>query len=86
MKLLVEMNTKRLVILRFELPEVAVICVSSIYCAQRLLPEIFTITLCHCYFVVTRNPYMASNNKILLSLYGKYLAMDLDCDGTWEAV
>ena len=65
---------------------VAVVRVTSIYCAQRLLLEIFTITLRHCYFVVTCNPYMASNNKILLSLYGKYLAMDLDCDDTRQVV
>ena len=30
--------------------------------------------------------YMTTNNKILLSLYGKYLAMDLDCDGTRQAM
>ena len=71
--------------LRFELPEV-VVHVSLIYCAQRILPEIFTIILCHCYFVVMCNPYTASNNKILLSVYGKYLAMNLDCDGTWKVV
>ena len=28
----------------------------------------------------------ASNDQILLPLYGKYLAMDLDCDGTQQAV
>ena len=63
----------RSVTLHFELPEVAVVCVSSIYGAQRLLPEIFTITLRYCYFVIMHNPYTATNNKILLSLYGKYL-------------
>ena len=35
-----------------------------------------------CSVVVTRNPYTASKNKISLSLCGKYLAMNLDCDGT----
>ena len=75
-----------LVTLCFELPEVAIVRVSSIYCAPRLLSEIFTIILRHCYFVVTLNPYTASNNKILLSLYGKYLAMNLDCDGIRQVV
>ena len=37
-------------------------------------------------FIVTRNPYTASNNKISLSLYGQYLAMNLDCDGTRQVV
>ena len=30
-------------------------------------------------FLVTCNNYTASNNKVTLSLYGRYLAMDLDC-------
>ena len=47
-------------------------------------PQLYTMNLRHCCFVVTRIPYTASNNKISLSLYGKYLAMDLDCDGTWQ--
>ena len=50
-KLLVEMNTKWLVTFRIELPEVAVILVSSIYCAQRLQPEIYNnpppLLFCH---------------------------------------
>ena len=28
---------------------------------------------------------MVTNNKILFSLYGRYLVMDLDCDGTLQA-
>ena len=38
----------------------------------------------YCCFVITCIPYRALNNKILFSLYGKYLAMNLDCDGTWQ--
>jgi len=30
--------------------------------------------------------YTASDNKILLSLYGNYLAINLDCDGIWQAI
>ena len=37
-------------------------------------------------FVVMHNPYTASHNNILLSLYGRYLAMHLDCDDTRQAV
>ena len=33
-----------------------------------------------------RDLYTTTNNKLLLSLYGKYLAMDLDCDGTQQAM
>ena len=49
-------------------------------------PQLYTMILCHCCFVVTRIPYTASNNKISLSLYEKYLAMNLDCDGTRQVV
>ena len=56
----------QLVTLCFELPEIAIVHVSLIYCAQRFLPKILTIILRHGYFVVTCDPYMASNNKILL--------------------
>ena len=45
-----------------------------------------TQILCHCCFVVMRIPYTASNNKISLSVYGKYLVMNLDCDGTRQVV
>ena len=47
-------------------------------------PQLYKTILHCCCFVVTRIPYTASNNKISLSLYGKYLAMNLDCDGTWQ--
>ena len=30
--------------------------------------------------------YTATNNKILLSLYGRYSAMDLSCEGTQQAM
>ena len=30
--------------------------------------------------------YTASYIKKLLSLYGKYLLMDLDCDGSWQMI
>ena len=37
--------------------------------------------------VITSNPYMAHlTSLVLLSLYGKYLVMDLDCDGTQQAM
>ena len=52
-------------------------------------PQLYTTALGnlrHCCFVVTRNPYTASNNKILFSLYGQYLAMNLDCNGTRQVV
>ena len=49
-------------------------------------PQLYMMILCHCCFVVTRILYTASNNKISLSLYGKYLAMNLDCDGTRQVV
>ena len=29
---------------------------------------------------------MVSNNKVTLSLYGRYLAMNLDCDGNHQAM
>ena len=37
-------------------------------------------------FFVTCNPFMASNNKVLLSFYRRYLAMNVDCDGAQQAV
>ena len=33
-----------------------------------------------------RNLYVATNIKILFSLYGRYLAMDLNCGGTQQAM
>ena len=29
---------------------------------------------------------MASNYKVILALYGRYLATDFDYDGNWQAV
>ena len=37
-------------------------------------------------FFVTQNSSIASNYKVILSLYGRYLAMDFDFDGNWQAV
>ena len=36
--------------------------------------------------LVTCNNSMASNNKVSLPLYGRYLVTDLDCDGNHQAV
>ena len=46
--------------------------------SQQLMqnPQLYTMNLCHCCFVVTRIPYAASNNKISLSLYRKYLVIN----------
>ena len=49
-------------------------------------PQLYTMILCHCSFIIMRIPYTASDNKISPSLYGKYLAMNLDCDGTRQVV
>ena len=43
-----------------------------------------TTILHHCCFIVMCIPYRAY--KISLSLYGKYLTMNLDRDGTWQVV
>ena len=29
---------------------------------------------------------MVSNYKVILSLYGRYLVMDFDCDSNWQAM
>ena len=80
MKSLVELNTKRLVTLCFELPEVAVVHVFQSVVHNDSWKSSLPLLFCH-----TQSIYGFKYTKFTF-LIGKYFAVDLDCDGTLQVV